>query len=166
MRLALALFISVVIGFGLTSAKAASQTTQVLTRKQHHLRSGNQPEWEEFAKKKPEGTNLALRFEAKANAAEQTLFIEQRNVKFEWAVRLNGTNLGKLFLMESPLVWTLRVPARTLRDGENVLNITPPRENDDILVGPITLDSRPPKAALGESTLHVQVREEGRLIPC
>lgn len=152
---------------GFTPSHAAGPvTTKVLTRKQHHLRSGNQPEWEEFAKKKPEGATLELRFKAKANPAEQTLFIEQSNVKFEWAVRLNGTNLGKLFLMESPLVWTLRIPPVTLRDGENLLSITPPKENDDVLIGPIRVDARPRKETLGESSLHLRVQENGRLVPC
>ncbi|HMC28801.1 MAG TPA: CehA/McbA family metallohydrolase, partial [Verrucomicrobiae bacterium] len=165
MKRAFLLFVGV-MAIGVASANAAVPTIQVLTRKQHHLRSGNEPEWEEFANKKPEGTKLELRFAAKANPAEQTLFIQQSNLKFEWPVRLNGTNLGKLFLMEAPLLWTLRVPPGTLREGPNVLSIMPPKENDDIIIGPIRLDPRPRDQALGESTLVVQVREDGRLIPC
>src|SRR5437868_12710375 len=82
----------------------ASDSSITITKKRHHLRSGTEPEWEEFQRKKPEGQKLELRFNAKANTTSQTLFIEQSDVKQEWTVRLNGTNLGKLFLMEVPLV--------------------------------------------------------------
>src|SRR5439155_669263 len=43
--------------------------------------------------------------------------------------------------------------------------IMPPKENDDILLGPIRLDARPRDQALAESTLHVRVRENGSLVP-
>src|SRR5258706_12146075 len=95
----------------------------VLKKGRSHLRSGSVPDWDEFTARIPDGTDLEVRFVASRNPTEQTLLIEQDNVKFDWPVSLNGTNLGKLFLMEMPLVWSLVVPAGTLRDGENVLII-------------------------------------------
>src|SRR6266498_3050376 len=64
-----------------------------------HLRSGNVPEWEEFAVA-PNGRQLDLRFTAEANDSEATLFIQQHDVRQDWFVELNGKRLGKLFLME------------------------------------------------------------------
>jgi hypothetical protein len=99
------------------------------------LRSGSEPEWAEFADKTPAGKRLDHRFQAQPNEEETTLFIRQRDVKLDWNVELNGRRLGKLFLMEYPLVHSLKVPAGLLREGENTLSILPPKENDDILVG-------------------------------
>ena len=145
---------------------AASDSTLTITKKRHHLRSGTEPEWEDFQRKKPEGQKLELRFNAKPNAASQTLIIEQSDVKQEWTVRLNGTNLGKLFLMEVPLVHVLKVPPGTLKEGANLLSIQPPKENDDIVVGPITLDQRPITEAVGGASLDINVQENGQPVPC
>src|SRR3954462_3352211 len=159
------LLVTVHMAAGVLCASAFDAPTRI-TRKQHHLRSGKEPEWEEFKSKKPEGRRLEFRFAAKPNAGAQTLIIEQADVKQEWPVRLNGTNLGKLFLMEAPLVHVLRIPPGVLREGQNLLAIEPPQENDDILVGPVSLDARPIPEALGESELEIEVTEDGRPIPC
>src|SRR5260221_3287679 len=138
----LCLCVSVVRAMSLISTATSADRPNMVLRKGHsHLRSGTVPEWDKFKERIPDGTNLQVRFLANRNATEQTLLVEQDDVKFDWPVILNGTNLGKLFLMEAPLVWTMAVPVGTLRDGENVLTIKPPRDNDDIVVGPITLDS-------------------------
>src|SRR5439155_23519605 len=121
------------------------------------LRSGTETEWEEFKRKKPEGQKLELRFQAKPNDKPQTLLIEQSDVKQEWPVRLNGTNLGRLFLMEAPLVHVLTIPPGTLREGQNILSIQPPKENDDIFVGPISIDSRATAQAIGGAALKIDV---------
>jgi len=148
-----------------TNAPSADRPAIVLKKGHSHLRSGTVAEWDEFKERIPDGTNLQVRFLASRNATEQTLLVEQDDVKFDWPVTLNGTNLGKLFLMEAPLVWTIPVPPGTLREGENVLMIKPPRENDDIIVGPISLDSRNRAGALGESELEVAVSENDAPVP-
>ena len=122
---------------------------QVLDPRMHHLRSGMEAEWAEFEGKTPEGKRLDFRFKEAPNKEETTLFIRQLDVKLDWNVELNGRKLGKLFLMEYPLVHSLKVPASRLRAGENVLSILPPKENDDITVG----DFRFGKL---DSTLNVQ----------
>jgi hypothetical protein len=146
--------------------QAAEMPKRVLKSGRTHLRSGAQAEWDEFKSRKPVGPKFEIRFNARRNEKEQTLLIEQDDVKQEWPVRLNGTNIGKLFLMEAPLVWALPVPARRLVDGENILTIVPPKENDDIIVGPVYLDTRPVSAALSEATLDVTVTENGLTVPC
>ncbi len=149
-----------------SSQLRAASPAQVLTRRQHHLRSGTQPEWDEFKNKKPEGSKLELRFAARRNSTAQTLIIEQSDVKQEWPVRLNGTNLGKLFLMEASLVHVLPIPPGILREGENILTVVPPKENDDVLIGPIHLDSRPPDQLFSEGGVQIHVRENGGPVPC
>src|SRR5258705_3688064 len=126
--------IAVAIGCVATLAPA-----QVLDSRMHHLRSGNEAEWQEFADKTPEGKRLEFRFQAELNKEAVTLFIRQQDVKIEWGVNLNGTNIGKLFLMEYPLVHSLKLPPNSLRDGDNILTVLPPKENDDILVGDFRL---------------------------
>src|ERR1051325_2696216 len=91
---------------------------QVLDSRMHHLRSGTEAEWQEFEGKTPEGKALDLHFQAQANKEPGTLFIRQVDVKLEWNVKLNGTNIGKLFLMEYPLVHSLKLPPKILRDGD------------------------------------------------
>ena len=122
----------------------------------HHLRSGSEAEWAEFEGKTPVGKRLDHRFNAEANKEETTLFIRQIDVKLDWNVELNGRKLGKLFLMEYPLVHTLKVPPNVLRDGENLLIILPPKENDDILVGDFRFGKM-------DATLDVQVNEPCRI---
>jgi hypothetical protein len=140
----------------------------VIDATRHHLRSGTAAEWQEFASKTPQGKRLDLRFEAKRNATDATLLIQQDNVKLDWRVEVNGTRVGNLFLMEEPLVWAMTVPAGTLRAGVNTLSIIPPKENDDIVVGPFQLETQPLDKVLGDATVQVEVSdaESGAPLPC
>lgn len=134
---------------------------RVFDERKYHLRSGDEAEWQEFVDKAPHGKRLDLRFEAQKNASEQTLIIRQYDVKQEWNVELNGKRLGKLFLMEFPLTFPISIAPGTLRNGENVLSIIPPKENDDIMVGEFTLHDGP----LQQCVLDVQVTESGASVP-
>jgi len=131
-----------------------------------HLGVVGQPEWDEFGPF-PDAARLDLKFTSAANAAEQTLFIPQENVKRTWQVELNGRRLGPLLAQEWLTVHALRVPPGALRDGENALAIAPPKEPDDIRVGPVRFDPRPLPEAVGEARLQVLVLEEpsGRALP-
>jgi hypothetical protein len=153
--------------FLLTIAPASFSSAAVIDSKQYHLRSGATPEWDEFAPKTPQGKRLDLRFDSRRNTGEATLFIRQYNVKLDWRVELNGARLASLVLMEDPLVSSFAVPAGTLRNGVNTLSIVPPRENDDIVVGPFALDPRP-FAAAHDGTIHVNVTDAdtGQGLPC
>src|SRR5881394_2817009 len=139
-----------------------AQPLRVIDDKLHYLGTPGDPEWEEFARKTPEGRRLDVRFTASANTNENTLFLRQRDVKLDWGLELNGRKLGKLFLSEQDLIQSLALPAGALRDGENTLSVIPPKERDDIEVGEVKLDSRPLKAALNESGLAVSVTDEDR----
>ena len=141
-------------------ASVVAQPLRVIDPKLYYLGTAGDPEWQEFAGKTPHGRRLDLKFTALANTNENTLFIRQRDVKLDWAVELNGRKLGKLFLSEQDLIQALTVPASALREGGNTLSVIPPKERDDIKVGEIKLDSRPPKEALHESTLILSVTDD------
>src|SRR5437879_4728672 len=149
-------------------ASVVAQPLRVIDPKLYYLGTPGDPEWQEFAGKTPHGRRLDLKFAAQANTNESTLFIRQRDVKLDWAVELNGSKLGKLFLSEQDLIQSLAVPAGALRDGENTLSVIPPRERDDIEVGEVKLDSRPLKAALNESALMISVTDDDTQhpLPC
>ncbi len=136
-----------------------AEPARVLDGRVYHLGIASQPEWQHFDSKTPHGQRLEVRFTAQANAREATLFLRQDDVKLDWGVELNGRRLGKLFLMEAPLVHALPVPAGALRDGENTLAITPPSGVDDIFVGDFRLDPRPQSKTLNQCTLAVEVRD-------
>src|SRR5437660_4792183 len=144
----------------LGSLSIVAQPLRMIDPKLYYLGTPGDPEWEEFAGKTPHGRRLDLKFTAPANTNGNTLFIRQRDVKLDWAVELNGRKLGKLFVSEQDLIQALTVPASALREGENTLSVIPPKERDDIEVGEIKLDSRPPKEALHESTLILSVTDD------
>src|SRR5881227_1061036 len=122
-------------------ASVVAQPLRVIDPKLYYLGTAGDPEWQEFAGKTPHGRRLDLKFTARANTNENTLFLRQRDVKLDWSVQLNGRKLGKLFLSEQDLIQSLAVPTGALHDGENTLSVIPPRERDDIEVGAVKLDS-------------------------
>ncbi len=139
--------------------EAADQVQVLDHNNRYHLGTAGVPEWDSFEGKTPHGPRLDLRFSAKANDREATIFLFQDDVKLDWRVELNGKRIGSLFLMEAPLVLALPIPAGTLRDGENVLAIVPPKAIDDILVGGMMLDRRPLKEAVAQATLDLLVTD-------
>lgn len=139
-----------------------------VSRGSFHLRSGDTFEWDEFKHQTPAGAGLTVSFPGPSNPGEATLLIRQDNVKLDWTVQVNGQKVGTLFLMEAPLLHALAVPAGLLRDGLNTLSLLPPRANDDIIVGPISLELRPLPEVLSQATLQVKVSEHpsGAPLPC
>jgi hypothetical protein len=145
-----------------TAALGRAQAIEIDSER-YHLRSGSVPEWEGF--KTPASNRLDLRFTAKKNQSEATLFVRQYNVKLEWPVQINGQKIGVLFLMEDRLVSSFRVPAGVLKDDENTLSIIPPKENDDIVVGEFRiLDGSMERVC--NAAVNVKVTEGGRPVPC
>src|SRR5438552_297370 len=61
-----------ILAAGCAGVEEASRS---LSGSTYLLRPGAQPEWEEFAGRPPHGKDLELKFEAHANATEQTLFV-------------------------------------------------------------------------------------------
>jgi len=139
----------------------------VLNEKRVRLGAAGTPEWESFAADPPSARRLDLKFNAQPAVHEATLFIRQDDVRQDWFVELNGKRLGKLHLMEADLVHHLAIPPGVLRDGENLLSILPPKENDDIVIHDVRIDLRPPDETLAEATLSALVLDEqSKPVPC
>ena len=136
--------------------------------KRLHLGKAGQFEWEVFKDRAVDAERLERRFEAKANAKEQTLRLWQRDVKLTWPVLLNGRKLGTLVTAETAMESLLTIPARALRDGENVLTIEAPPSLDDIEVGPVFIAAKPMTELLSGAQVEVSVTdgENGGGLPC
>lgn len=125
-------------------------------------------EWEEFLLLKTPERRLDARFQASQNTTEHTLFLRQDDVKQKWAVELNGQKIGELHPMEHPLGLVLPVPAGSLKAGENLLSIVPPKALDDILVDNMLLRGVPVAEFLKDLTVDVEVLDAatGIGLPC
>lgn len=115
---------------------------------------------------------LASRYEKIFAAApagrSRLLSIRQEGVKRNWGVFLNDKKIGTLVPDESALEHLLEIPAGLLRGDGNVLRIEPPKEVDDILIGPVALVEAGRGDWLTGGTVSVSVSdaESGRLLPC
>lgn len=136
--------------------------------KRLHLGKTGQFEWEAFKDRAVDAERLERRFEAKANAMEQTLRLWQRDVKLTWPVLLNGRKLGTLVTAETAMESLLTIPAGALRDGENVLTIEAPPSLDDIEVGPVFIAAKPVTEVVSGAQVEVSVTdgEMGGGLPC
>jgi len=136
--------------------------------KRLHLGKAGQFEWEAFKDRAVDAERLERRFEAKANATEQTLRLWQRDVKLTWPVLLNGRKLGTLVMAETAMESLLAIPAGALRDGENVLMIEAPPSLDDIEVGPVFIAAKPMTEVMSGAQVDVTVTdgELGGGLPC
>ncbi|MGH9310759.1 MAG: CehA/McbA family metallohydrolase [Vicinamibacterales bacterium] len=131
----------------------------VITPKMHHLRSGAEREWAEFPAGS-EGAALVIAFDARRNAAPQTLRLRHRDVKQSWLVLLNGREIARLPPDEADMRTYWTVPPGTLEDGRNELRVhTTARPSDDVLIGEATLVDRSRAEVLSEATVEVSVRE-------
>lgn len=125
-------------------------------------------EWEDEDPRPITGPIYDKTFIAPSGTGNRLLSIRQEGVKRNWGVFLNGKKIGTLVPDETALEHLFEVPAGLLREGENVLRIEPPKEEDDILVGPIALVAAAKDAWLGGGTVSVSVNdvESGRPLPC
>jgi hypothetical protein len=132
----------------------------ILLKETVHLGTPGFPEWTHFEDSEPHGRQLDLKFEARRNEEESTLFIRQKDVKYPWSVKLNGRSIGSLDNMEVELVTPFKVAPGLLRDGENLLSIIPPKSTDDILVGEIVLNDHPSAESLNRCSVSVSITEQ------
>ena len=133
-----------------------------------HLGKAGQFEWETFKDCAVDAERLEMKFQSKANAAEQTLRLWQRDVKLTWPVLLNGRKLGTLVTAETAMESLLTIPAGALRDGENVLTVEAPPGLDDIELGPVFIAAKPMAEVMGGAQVDVTVidGETGGGLPC
>ena len=134
----------------------------------YHLGDPEHPEWLDLNKTPVDGRELTHPFVLEeVSGGESTLFLWQNNVKYAWPVAVNGKKLGQLQLYEIPVLTAFALPPGLLKKGENVLTLTAPKENDEILVGLMRIDPRPLRDLMNEATLVLDVTESrGGNVPC
>jgi hypothetical protein len=134
----------------------------------YHLGSADQPEWLDLSKEPVHGRDLHHPFVLEeVPPGEATLLLYSNNVKYAWAVSLNGKKLGQLPLFENAALTPFAVPGGTLKKGENVLALASPKENDEILAGMVRIEPLPLKDYLAQATLSVEVTESlVGAVPC
>jgi len=154
----------------LVSCSVAAE--RVIDAEMHHLRGGGDTrEWLDMPAE-PEGDSLTVAFEAEEpNAETATLWLRQRNVQWRWILALNGKQLGTLREDEQGARLAWPIPPKTLKAGTNTITITHKsgQRPDDIWVGDLRIDSRPPSEVLGEREIGIIVRERGEselALPC
>lgn len=149
-------------------AAESPQEVRILEPKAQHLGKSGQYEWDEYKDMPVHGETLTLKFSATPNAIEHTLILRQKNVKLTWPVLLNGKKLGALTTAEPAQDVVFAVAPGSLKEGENVLEVTAPQNLDDIEVGPVRLMPIPKAQAIGGATLPITVTEAstGKAIPC
>jgi hypothetical protein len=138
-----------------------------ITSRMHHLRSGPDREWAEFPAQ-AEAVELTRAFDARPNAAEQTLRLRHRDLKQSWRVEVNGKEIARLPFEEADMITHWSVPAGTLKEGRNELRVhCTGKASDDVLVGEVSLIDRPRAQVVSEATLDLSVHEApgGRAVP-
>ena len=148
----------------LNGTASADQTT--ISDRMHHLRAEGPREWSNFPEQ-PEAAELEILFGATANATPATLRLRQQDVKQQWEVVLNAKVLGRLHVDENDMIVYFDVPAGTLVDGENTLVVRQRgKQVDDIRVGEVVLDDRPPEAVrFFDSQMRVTVVDQNSKRP-
>jgi hypothetical protein len=126
-----------------------------------HLRSAEPREWSTFPEQ-PQEKALERSFDSAANSTVWTLSLRQQDVKQSWDVRLNGKSLGRLVRDEMDLRADFEVPAGSVVDGQNRLEIrqTGRPDSDDIRVGQIELSTVAPKALRNQATIDITLTDD------
>jgi hypothetical protein len=151
------------LAIGALGAAVLSQSgptgTLTLTERMHHLRIGDTREWSDVPAV-AEGPALVLRFDASANRREGTLRLRHRDLKGDWRVRLNATEIARLPPEDADTISAWAIPPGTLRDGANELRIEGrAAAADDVSVGEVRVIDRPRAEVLTEAAIDVAVQE-------
>jgi hypothetical protein len=154
----------------LTICSAALARAELLDGKMHHLRHGDEREWDDFPAK-PESDQLRLTFNASPNPSQRTLSLRHRDLRHIWKLTLNGRELAKLLQDENPMVSLIAVPPAALRDGANELQITcaqTTNEADDVMIGEIALLDPARRDLVTQASVEVTVTDAdtAKPIPC
>ena len=127
--------------------------------KLHHLGDNVVADWTESSPE-PKGFELKIPFELKASEGIYSLAIEQHHVNNDWAIMVNGREIGRLKKGNDKQVAVIPAPEGLLKQGANQMVIQAVgKSNDDIQVGRIKLISGHPASTVIQS-LEV-IREDG-----
>ena len=127
--------------------------------KLHHLGDNRVAGWTESSPE-PKGFELKIPFELKISEGIYSLAIEQHHVNNDWAIMVNGREIGRLEKGNAKQVAMIPAPKGLLKQGANQMVIQAVgKSNDDIQVGRIKLISGHPASTVIQS-LEV-IREDG-----
>ncbi len=139
-----------------------SESPQPLTKNLHHLRIDAPREWSDFPEN-PDAASLIIKFDAQENPQPWAIQLRQQDVKERWNVKLNDVQLGRLSNDANDHIRSFVVPAKTLKQGENIFKIeqliTKRSKPDDIRVGEVILHKRSLNNLLAESSLKIEVTD-------
>ena len=161
--LAHAAFLSVILPFALRAEVKSAPV--ILNNKLFHL-GDDTVELVPGASLQPEGERLDLKFNADKTKAETTLEITYWEINNPAAVEINGQKLGTLPPSQYRKIVYLRVPANTLRQGENILRVIP-RAKDDCVIGKIALHHTPFRELMQLEPVKIFVKDaaSGKPLP-
>ena len=127
-----------------------------------HLRGSGEREWSSFAEQ-PQASSLDRVFFARENQSEWTLSLQQVDVKQSWQVRINDRVIGTLVRDENLLVSDYAVPAKTIRRGQNRLQIVQTAAGgDDIRIGKVRLLGGSVKQFRSDASVIIDLIDQDR----
>ncbi len=128
----------------------------------YHLRNSEPREWSEFPQT-AFGRELVLNFEVGRDNLPTAISLRQYDVKLDWIVELNGSEIGSLYLDEKDLVAYHLVDRSVVRIGNNTLRIYC-RDSiaDDIRVGELILHPDFVSDQITRGFLNIEVIDENK----
>jgi len=151
------------LSFALHAEPATAE--RILNNKLFHL-GDNEVNLVPGASFKPVGERLDLKFESDKIKNEMTLELTYWEINDPAAVEINGKKIGDLPPSQNRKEVYLRVPANTLRKGENILSVIP-RKKDDCVIGKIILHDQPFRELMNLETVRISVKnsDNGNFLP-
>ncbi|MFK7844099.1 MAG: CehA/McbA family metallohydrolase [Rhodothermales bacterium] len=131
----------------------------IIDQELKHLRFGSEPEWTSFSEA-VDGQEWISRFQAEANDEPFTLRLRQQDVKRQWRIVLNDTDLGTLRINENDMVRYWPIPPGALISGENLLQIEQLNDvPDDIHVGEFIIYRQSPSELLSSAQIEIEIKD-------
>lgn len=154
-----------VLFFGFALYAEPKSAERILNSKLFHI-GDNEVDLVPGASFKPVGERLDYKFESDKTKTETTLELTYWEVNDPATVEINGNKLGALPPSQNRKEVYLRVPAKTLRKGENTLTVIP-RKGDDCVIGKIVLHDEPFREFMDLETVRISVKDSdsGKPLP-
>jgi hypothetical protein len=146
------------LGVLLAPGLSAQPSGRTLEEAMHHLGAKPVKDWPGVPEA-AEGSTFRLEFNATANPQPVTLELRQRDVNGVWQLKINDRTISELPRLGEQRDCYHELPAGSLRDGSNVLEIVSDDRSDDVGVGRIVLHEEPLRKLLHLQTLSVRVSD-------
>ena len=152
-----AVALSTALLLSLTLQAEPKSAERILNNKLFHI-GDNEVDLVPGASLKPVGERLNHKFESDKTKTETTLELTYWEVNDPATVEINGQNLGTVPPSQNRKEVYLRVPAKTLRKGENTLTIIP-RKGDDCVIGKIVLHDEEFRKVMDLESVQISVKD-------